>query len=293
VRALVAFVRLARPVFLGGGFIGFALGAAVARYDGYPLSATAYALGQAQVTAFQLMVHFANDYFDRSGDRLAQRTLFSGGSVLTSGELAPRVALTAAFVCAIAGAVPVVYAALAGDVAAVVAGVLMGALAWSYSAPPWRLSEHGLGELTTVAVVALLVPLAGYVAFAHHGAPHAWLATIPGACAMFAMMLCVEIPDAAADTASGKRNLVVRWGTTGAHAVAGGAAFTACAALFAIAVTGFGRGALPALVAAAVPASLAAALVMHRPFGSSPVILPLLGVGLYAVTALAMLILIA
>src|SRR5437763_1494928 len=91
VRALVAFVRLARPIFLGGGFIGFALGAAVARYDGYALSAGAYALGQAQVTAFQLMVHFANDYFDRAGDGLAQRTLFSGGSgVLTNGELAPR-----------------------------------------------------------------------------------------------------------------------------------------------------------------------------------------------------------
>jgi len=33
-RALVAFVRLARPLFLGGGFIGFALGAAAARFDG-------------------------------------------------------------------------------------------------------------------------------------------------------------------------------------------------------------------------------------------------------------------
>ncbi len=34
--------------------------------------------------------------------------------------------------------------------------------------------------------------------------------------AMFAMMLSVEIPDAAADAATGKRNLVVRWGVESA-----------------------------------------------------------------------------
>jgi hypothetical protein len=33
-RRFIAFARLARPAFLAGGFTGFALGAAVARYDG-------------------------------------------------------------------------------------------------------------------------------------------------------------------------------------------------------------------------------------------------------------------
>ena len=67
-KRLRAFVRLTRPLFLYGGFAGVALGAAVARHLAHPLDVGTYLWAQGLVSAFQLMVHYANDYFDRASD---------------------------------------------------------------------------------------------------------------------------------------------------------------------------------------------------------------------------------
>src|SRR5262245_35111157 len=70
--ALWSFVRLGRPKFLVGGFVLYGLGAAVARQRGGGAAAIdvgAYLLGQGAITAFQLMTHYANDYFDLAADR--------------------------------------------------------------------------------------------------------------------------------------------------------------------------------------------------------------------------------
>jgi 1,4-dihydroxy-2-naphthoate octaprenyltransferase len=75
-----------------------------------------------------------------------------------------------------------------------------------------RLLARGLGELDTALVVAILVPLCAYAAQGTAPDLRAIASTLPGAAAMFAMMLAVEYPDLRADTASGKANLVVRLG---------------------------------------------------------------------------------
>src|SRR5215218_6661584 len=104
---VVAFIRLGRPLFLGGGFLLYALGAAVAAWHGAAIDLGRYALGQLAVTAFQLMTHYANDYFDYDADRAnLTPTKWSGGSrVLSAGELPRRVALIAAIVLAVIGSV--------------------------------------------------------------------------------------------------------------------------------------------------------------------------------------------
>src|SRR5512132_3352925 len=104
-RAVVAFLRLGRLKFLGGGFVLYGLGAAIAAVTGHAIDTGRYALGQAAVTAFQLMTHYANDYFDYEADRAnATPTQWSGGSrVLVGGELPRGVALGAALGLATAG----------------------------------------------------------------------------------------------------------------------------------------------------------------------------------------------
>jgi 1,4-dihydroxy-2-naphthoate polyprenyltransferase len=287
-RRVRAFIRLARPAFLLGGFAGFGLGAAVARYDGFALDWQAYAWGQTMVTAFHLMVHFANDYFDQATDALAQRTPWSGGSgVLPDGALAPWVALVAARVCAAIGLLATLRAALGGAVIVAVVGLAIAGLAWAYSAPPLRLLARGWGELDAIVVVAVLVPLAGYAAFAHALDARALLAALPGACAMFAMMLSVEIPDVAADAATGKRNLVVRWGVASAAIAARTFASSAVLVLLLVGNAAFGAPA-PAFVAVVPVAAVAGAFavphyVAHFRFAS----LPFLGVALYGLTACA------
>ena len=50
-RAVVAFIRLGRPLFLGGAFLLFALGAAIAAWHEHAIDWQRYVLGQSAVTA--------------------------------------------------------------------------------------------------------------------------------------------------------------------------------------------------------------------------------------------------
>ena len=220
VAKVVAFVKLGRPQFLIGGFLSFGLGAAAAVAGGARLDARAYAIAQAAITAFQLMTHYANDYFDLEADRAnLTPTRWSGGSrILPSGLLSPRVALVASLVFAATGLVLTALGASGawrGGVATSALLIVVGALAWGYSAPPVRLHSRGLGELTTALAVTVGTPLVAFTAQGGHldQARVLLLALLPLAGLQFAMLLAIELPDAAGDAAVGKRTLVVRFGT--------------------------------------------------------------------------------
>jgi 1,4-dihydroxy-2-naphthoate octaprenyltransferase len=249
-KRVVAFVRLGRPQFLVGGFVLYGLGAALAgvrRWD-------VYAWGQLVGTATQLMVHYANDYFDLEADRAnLTPTRWSGGSrVLPEGGLSPVVALRAAqLLLLVTTCAGVAVAWRAGGPALWLALAMIG-LAWGYSAPPLRFCARGLGELTTAIVVTLLVPVYGYALQAGRvGAPVLLAAALP--CALqFAMLLAIEFPDAAGDAATGKRTLVVRMGALPA------------ARLFAV-LTLAAFAALPLWPRIGLPARVAAAPLVLAP----------------------------
>lgn len=213
-----ALVRLGRPLFLGSGFVLYALGAAVAAAHGHTIEPMLYLLGQTAITLFQLMTHYANDYFDYEADRAnATPTHWSGGSrVLVKGELPRGAALGAALLTAAVGLG--VTLALAGleRVGPLAAPTLIVALvlSWEYSAPPLRLHSLGLGELTVALVVTTLVPFFGFYLQAPDliGVRVLLLAVAPLCCLQLAMLLAIEFPDAAGDTMVGKRTLVVRLG---------------------------------------------------------------------------------
>lgn len=288
VRPLAAFVRLTRPLFLYGGFAGVALGAAVAAWTGHRIDARAYLGSQALVTAFQLMVHYANEYFDRDGDRAPDRTPWSGGSgVLADGVLRPRVALVAALACAAAGLAASLGFALAGNRVVAGLGVAIGLLAWVYSAPPLRLAARGWGELDTAAIVAVLVPAASYAALAGTVDGHLGRAVSAPFFSMLAMMLCVELPDAGADRSARKRTLVVRLGFANVWIAL--VALTTLTLLLAIAEVIGLRTTLGGLSIA--PAVVIGALLVRRVLGDPrPAALAFLGVAQYAlvVTGLAL-----
>jgi 1,4-dihydroxy-2-naphthoate octaprenyltransferase len=217
-QALVALLRLGRPLFLAGGFVFFGLGTAIACYQGYELRPALWLWGQLAVTAGQLMTHYSNDYFDLPAD-LANRTptRWSGGSrVLVETPLAPRWALYLALALL---AVALAATALAGRTAQIPALTVLLAgvtLSWFYSSPPVRLHSRGVGELTAALVVPILTTLAGYTLQTGRVAALPLLAAVPLACFQFAMLLAIEFPDAEGDAAAGKRTLVVRLGPAGA-----------------------------------------------------------------------------
>jgi len=256
-RAIRAFIRLGRPKFLVGGFVFYGLGAALAAAAGAPFDVARFALGQLCVTAAQLMTHYANDFFDLEADRANRTpTRWSGGSrVLPAGELSPRVALRAAQVLSLI----VVGAAFGLAMRApelwllLPLALVMTTLAWGYSAPPLRLAARGLGEITTAVVVTLCVPVLGYYLQAGRLDARILAACLLPCVLQFAMLLAIELPDAAGDAIAGKRTLVVRLGAaTGARMYA------------ALTIAGF--GALPLLAAAgALPTRVAIAPLALAP----------------------------
>jgi len=215
VKSLVAFIRLGRPLFLGGGFILYALGAVIAAAAGHAIDGPRYALGQAAVTAFQWMTQYANEYFDYDADRAnTTPTAWSGGSrVLANDELPKKVALIAALVLLAIGA-GISILVVRAEMNALPIVIAIAVLAWAYSAPPARLCARGLGEVDTAIVVTGLVPTLGFALQAPDlsGFTILALAIAPLMLLQVAMLIAIELPDAAGDEATGKRTIVVRIG---------------------------------------------------------------------------------
>ncbi len=256
---VLAFVKLGRPKFLVGGLLLFALGSALAAVAGVPTNWHRYLGGQAIISTTQLMTHYANDFFDLEADRAnTTPTRWSGGSrILPSGQLTPRVALSAALVlagCALLLTLLVAHFARSAPFIAPLA-LLIIALSWAYSAPPFRLLSRGLGELTTALVVTLLTPLFGFYLQSEAFQWLPVLACLPLCGLQFAMLLTIELPDAASDAALGKRTLVVRRGAAwGAHVGAGIVAGSFCA--------------LPLFVALGLPWPIAGAAALLAPLAA-------------------------
>jgi 1,4-dihydroxy-2-naphthoate polyprenyltransferase len=208
------FVRLTRLLFLLGGFLLYALGAATAVYMGFALNWAAYLLGQVVVTSIQLMAQYLNEYYDMEVDRLAaaNRTWFSGGSgIIAAGGVPPLTVLAAARLCAVAAILTGVLACLVSPwMIPIVLLSLLGS--WFYSAPPLALMSSGWGELTTSLIVAWLVPLAGYCMQGGIPTGEISLFAIPLVLVHMAMLIAFEFPDHAADRSVGKKTLAVRLG---------------------------------------------------------------------------------
>lgn len=212
-RDLYSFVRLGRPLFLVGGVVFHALGAAAAHFEGFPLNVTALIVGQVVITASQLMTHYSNDYFDLEADRAnLSPTKWSGGSrVLPDGLLPPRVALLAAILLGALAvtAIGVIGFVIQPSIWSLLVPLLALFLAWSYSGPPLRLHSRGAGELATALIVPVLTPLTGYTFQAGEPGWLPLLAAVPLACLQICMIISVNLPDADGDRIVKKRTLVV------------------------------------------------------------------------------------
>ncbi|HEX7597395.1 MAG TPA: UbiA family prenyltransferase, partial [Polyangia bacterium] len=254
---LGALIRLGRPLFLVGGFLLYGLGVAAAAGHGSAIDPTLFVLGLAAVASFQLMTHYANDYFDYPADCLnLSATRWSGGSrVLVRGELPRGAGLIVALLAAGAGLAVTGLLAMRGSAGPVAPLLLVIALlSWAYSAPPLRLHSTGFGELDCTLVVTGLVPLFAFQLHAHGLAPsrELLLAIAPLCCLQFAMLVAVSVPDAAGDAAAGKRTLVVRLGSQRAVRLQAAAVVLA-------------YGSLPALHAAGLPGAVALAAAVPAP----------------------------
>ncbi|HEX3050050.1 MAG TPA: prenyltransferase [Aggregatilineaceae bacterium] len=209
---LFAFIRLSRLHFLAMPVLCYTLGVTTALNERGSLKQNLLVPGLIIELLAQLSVAYLNDYGDMPTDRInSRRTLLSGGSgELTTGVLAPQVALVAAALCQ-------------GGALLLAALVKIPALSWLclllalgaaifYTAPPLRLSWHGLGELTTALVAALLVPLWAYSLQTGHLSWSMVKLCLPLLPFIMSMFVAIAAPDIEADRQVGKRTLPVRVG---------------------------------------------------------------------------------
>jgi 1,4-dihydroxy-2-naphthoate polyprenyltransferase len=222
-RRVLAFVKLGRPIFLGGGLVMHTLGAAMALYSGVPLNLRLFVLGQVAVTATQLMTHYANDYFDVEFDRANMTpTNWSGGSrVLVDETLPPATALIAAITLALIALAAGITLAVMGRPLTLVLIMTALALAIGYSAPPVHLHTRGVGEISAAFVVAGLTPLTGFVVQSGQITALPLLGVLPLLFFQAAMLIGVAFPDTIGDASVGKRTLVVRLGERAGRAYLG------------------------------------------------------------------------
>lgn len=204
---LAAFVRLARLRFLFQSLMVTGFGVALAFYATSRFSIMMYLLTLGFAWSTHLMTHFCNEYFDLEADRANPApTSWTGGSrVLVEGLLKPVVSISAAFVMLFISMFLIIL--MPSQLAQLLAFAIV-VLSWFYTAPPFRLNYHALGEITCATVLYGLGPLlTGYLQ-AGYIPPVLWWCTGIVCALQFMRCLVMSLPDLPGDKAVGKNTLV-------------------------------------------------------------------------------------
>lgn len=208
-------LRLARVHFLVLGFMLYLMGYLLAVLGGVGFDLEKFVSGYLILGLAHLSVSFSNDYFDRHSDRGSTATAFSGGSkVLVEHPELEGLALKIAIFLLATSMIGTAIFTFAHSYSYwfFVFGISGGLVGWFYSAPPLMLAYRGLGELTTMLAVGVLMPGIGY--FAASGLiDHFFLVFVfPLSCYGLFFILTVELPDVETDKIAHKTNIVVKWG---------------------------------------------------------------------------------
>ncbi len=166
--------------------------------------------------AIQAGTNLANDYYDQSADVInANFTQFNGGSRMIQNDIiAPRTILTAALISFIVGIVTAIIILINTQgwflLIFLALAVLLG---FFYTALPLSFSYKGLGEIAVfVGFGPLGIYAAYYIQLGHINSSILLIASIPVALLISMVLFLNEFQDHEADSAAGKRTLVVSIG---------------------------------------------------------------------------------
>lgn len=265
----------ARPKTLPASIAPVLVGSALAARDG-AFNLPVFLATLAAAVLLQIGANFANDVFDHlKGADTAKRA--GPQRVTQSGLLTPRQMLTGtALVFALATAVGV-YLAWVGGWSIVIVGVLAIISAVAYTAGPFPLAYHGLGDVFAFIWFGLVAVLGTW--FLQTGNPLTPLAAvcaIPTALLVTNIIVVNNLRDIETDKAAHKNTLAVRIGDRPTRVEY--ALFVALA--YAIPLSLWGAGWLPAAAGLAPLLSAPVAFVLTQDLlrtPRSPALNPILG----------------
>ncbi|MDD1747920.1 MAG: prenyltransferase [Methanomassiliicoccales archaeon] len=217
-RAL-AMVRLARPLVIAAGLLAFLTGACMAHWRLGEIPWGSSIAGLVIMVSAIVMGHYANEYADFDTDSITRRTLFSGGSgVLPSGAVPRSWALygALAFLGLSIALTALSYAMGLIEISTVALVAIGIPLGWFYSMPPLRLERTWLGELDNALLGAMMF-LIGYVAAVGSFDIEVLALSAPIFLAVLINLLGVHYADMGADEMVGKRTMAVVLGPRTKH----------------------------------------------------------------------------
>jgi 1,4-dihydroxy-2-naphthoate octaprenyltransferase len=269
-----------RAPFLTASVVPVLVGGAMAFAALEELDLALFLVTMVGVVLLHLGANVTNDYWDFMGGTDVvnrYRTPFSGGSgLLVERRLSPRKVLRLGQALLAAGALVGLYLVYRmGEDGWIV--LLLGMIgvggAYFYSAPPLSLASRGVGELVIGSLFGLLAVLGTYFIQARVFTLEALAVSIPVSLWIAAVIWVNQFPDMEADSATGKRTMVVRLGTE--RSVAAYSAMQVSAAGVIVAAVILNLMPMAALIAliAMVPAGIAIS-VLGRSHGLYPDMIP-------------------
>lgn len=207
------FFLATRLPFLTATIAPVALGGAVAAHDG-DFAWGWWLLALLSAVAAHLGINIANDLADATGSDAVNvtPTPFSGGSRVLQYGLVTRGRLLGLCLAMFGLSAAVgLWLAAARSWSLLLLGVVGVVLGAGYSAPPLKLVHRGLGEPVVAAGFGPLMTVGTYLAVTREWSWPAFYASLPVGILIALVLYVNQVPDRLADTASGKRTLIVRW----------------------------------------------------------------------------------
>ena len=186
----------------------------------YPFDVPRFLLGLGIVAAALLSMSYGNNYFDAEVDKLSTPTSFSGGggTLLQDMKLRSLVKRISIGSFLLSLGLALIFMILFSYPFEFFLYVVTGnVMAWFYTAPPLKFSYRGLGELTTMVAIGLMIPGLGYYVLARTIDLSLVLLTVPLMLYMAIFIISAEIPDRKGDTLGKKKTFVVRTSTFAGH----------------------------------------------------------------------------
>jgi len=164
----------------------------------------------------QVCTNLSNDYFDFQ--KGADREDRVGPTRATqSGLIAPREVLRGAALAFFAAAVAGLYLTWVGGVTILVLGIASILSGLAYTAGPFPLGYHGLGDLFVFVFFGLAAVCGTYYLQTHEVSWLAMLVAVPVGCLATAILTVNNLRDVETDARAGKRTLAVRLGPRAAR----------------------------------------------------------------------------
>ncbi len=215
---ILIWILAIRAPFFTASIVPLVLGMAIAWYDTQVFDLFLGFLTLLAGIAIHAGTNLTNDYFDQPTDDINQNfSPFNGGSRMIQNEvLLPRQILLASIICYLVGIVTAVFIIInTGGILLLFflgTAVLLGLF---YTALPFRLSYHGLGEIAVfVGFGPLGVLSAYYIQLGDINWTLTLIASVPIAFLIAMVLFINEFQDIEADQESGKRTLAVVLGKT-------------------------------------------------------------------------------